>query len=851
MQYFMVFAMTVRYVLCFLTFNIFIVQNTIAGQSDISPGGVEFDESFVKQAAGTNVDLKRFSNGANVLPGMYKIALLLNKEQLTIENIEFKEAADKNVTPCIPSRVFNLISFKKDQIAFKDWDALAESNQCINLKDIIPEATLDFDSESQQLNISIPQIYINHQARGTVPPSMWDSGIPALVLGYNMNAYKSVNNGSESKSFYSAINSGLNIGSWYFRHNGSYNWMKDSGSHYNVLNTYVQHDLPMISGRLVAGQSNTSGQLFDTVPITGIQVATDERMLPESQRGYAPEVRGVARTNAKVTVKQSGQTIYETTVSPGAFLINDLYPTGYGGNLDVTIEEADGSQQNFSIPYASVSQLLRPGSSRYSLSMGQLRSDSISGHPTLTEGTYQRGFTNILTGYTGIQANKDYQAVKLGTAIGLSVGAVSFDVTQSKTHLPSPNEATISGQSYQVSYSKLINETNSNITLAAYRFSSSGYMDYSTAMQTIDQIKNDDDSGEIRRQKNRLTVNISQGLADDWGQLYISASSQDYWGQSGFERQYQMGYSNRYKQMSYSINASRSQDAYGTSQTSYFLNLSFPFGENYSGYAPQVSMSYNHDSEGRSEEQTMISGSAGTSNQYTYNASGTHDSGAGSSGSFGGSYKGSVSSVSGSYSTGSGYHSSSLSMSGTVVAHSGGVTFSPYTGDTFALVEAKGAEGATIPSFAGLTVDRFGYALFPASNPYQMNDIVIDPKGMSKYVELENTSQKIAPRYGAVVKVKFNADRGIPILMVSTFSGKPLPFGAEVFDDKNNNVGVVAQGGMIYARVSDNKGNLHVKFGSDAQSQCEVSYILTPMKEDNKDNSIQQFINECRKKISS
>ncbi|WP_282807134.1 fimbria/pilus outer membrane usher protein [Hafnia alvei] len=838
--------MTVRYVLCFLTFNILVVQNTIAGQSDISTGGVEFDESFVKQAEGANVDLKRFSNGANVLPGIYKIAILLNKEQLTIEKIEFKETTDKNVTPCIPSRVFNLISFKKDQIAFKDWDALAESDQCINLNDIIPEATLDFDSESQQLNISIPQIYINHQARGSVPPSMWDSGIPALMLGYNMNAYKSVNQDNESKSFYSAINSGLNIGSWYFRHNGSYNWMKDSDSHYNVLNTYVQHDLPVISGRLVAGQSNTSGQLFDTVPITGIQVASDERMLPESQRGYAPEIHGVARTNAKVTVKQSGQTIYETTVSPGAFLISDLYPTGYGGNLDVTIEEADGSQQNFSIPYASVSQLLRPGSSRYSLSVGQLRSDSISGHPGLAEGTYQRGFTNILTGYTGIQANKDYQAVKLGTAIGLPIGALSFDVTQSKTHLPSPNEATISGQSYQVSYSKLINETNSNITLAAYRFSSSGYMDYSTAMQTIDQIKNDNEnSNEIRRQKNRFTVNISQGLGDDWGQLYISASTQDYWGQNDFERQYQMGYSNRYKQMSYSINASRSQDAYGTSQTSYFLNLSFPLGENHSGYAPQVSMSYNHDSEGRSEEQAMVSGSAGTSNQYTYNVSGARDSGAGSSGSFGGSYKGSISSVSGSYSTGAGYHSASLSASGTVVAHSGGVTFSPYTGDTFALVEAKGAEGATIPSFAGLTVDRFGYALFPASNPYQMNDIVIDPKGMSKNVELENTSQKVVPRYGAVVKVKFNAEQGIPLLIVSSQAGKSLPFGADVFDENNKNVGVVAQGSMIYARVSELKGRLHVKWGDDAASQCSVSYFLAPLNIKNNENVIQHFDNEC------
>ncbi|MPQ55015.1 fimbria/pilus outer membrane usher protein, partial [Citrobacter sp. NMI7905_11] len=74
-------------------------------------------------------------------------------------------------------------------------------------------------------------------------------------------------------------------------------------------------------------------------------------------------------------------------VSPCSFVINDLYPTVYGGNLDVTIEEADGSQQNFSIPYASVSQLLRPGSQRYSLSLGKLRSDSVSSDPNLAEAT--------------------------------------------------------------------------------------------------------------------------------------------------------------------------------------------------------------------------------------------------------------------------------------------------------------------------------------------------------------------------------------------------------------------------------------------------------------------------------
>lgn len=835
----------------FLIFNLLVVQYAMAAEAVVPVlpvnDQVEFESSFIKQPSGQSVDLTRFSNGANVLPGVYKVAITLNKLPMTVAEVEFKSTEGKGVAPCLPLDAFNLINFNKDQIKFTQWESLTENKQCVNLKEIIPETTLDFDSQLQQLNISIPQIYINKQPRGSVPSSMWDSGIPAMMLSYNTNAYESKSSGYESKTFYSSINSGINIGSWFFRHNGSYNWSDVSGGHYNVLNTYVQHDLPRISGRLLAGQSNTSGQLFDTQPITGVQVASDERMLPESQRGYAPEIRGVAKTNAKVTVKQSGQTIYETTVSPGAFVINDLYPTGYGGNLDVTIEEADGSQQNFSMPYASVSQLLRPGSQRYSVSAGKLRNDGVPSDPVLVEATYQRGFTNLITGYTGVQANKDYQAVKLGTALGLQIGAVAFDVTQSQTHLPSPEKQTLSGQSYQVSYSKLINETNSNITLAAYRFSSSGYMDYLTAMQSIQSLKDGEDRNTIQRQKNRFTATISQGLADDWGQIYLSASMEDYWERDNFDRQYQFGYSNHYQQLSYSINVSRSQDAWGESQTSYYLNLSFPLWQTHSNtYAPQMSLSYNQDSDGHSGEQAMISGNAGENNQYTWNVSGMNDSGAGSSGSFGGSYRGGISQLSGSYSKGSDYHSASVGMSGALVAHSGGVTFTPYTSDTFTLIEAKGAEGASVPSYPGIKVDHFGYALLPASNPYQLNDVVIDPKGTSKNVELENTSQKVVPRYGAVVKVKFNADKGTPILIVSSYSGKSLPFGAEVFDDTDHSVGVVAQGSTIYARVQALKGSLHVKWGDGAGSQCAVNYILAPLKEGaESQNSIQRFSNVC------
>ncbi|AUO64335.1 pilus assembly protein PapC [Citrobacter freundii complex sp. CFNIH2] len=839
--------------LFFLTFNIIVVQYSVAATTNdtsVPSEGedIEFESTFVKLPAGQKVDLSRFASGTNVLPGIYKVGVTLNKHLLTVAEIEFKATDSKKVTPCIPVTVLNLIDFKKEQISFNQWDTLTADAQCIDMKKIVPEATLEFDNQAQQLNISVPQIMINNLPRGSVPSSMWDSGIPALMLSYNMNAYQSQSSGYESKTYYSSINSGLNIGSWYLRHNGSYNWAEGTGGRYTVLNTFLQHDLPQISGRMLAGQSYTSGQLFDTVPITGLQVASDERMLPQSQRGYAPEIRGVAKTNAKVTVKQGGATIYETTVSPGAFVINDLYPTGYGGNLDVTIEEADGSQQNFSMPYAAVSQLLRPGSQRYSISLGQLRNDSVSDDPSLIEATYQRGFTNMITGYGGVQANQDYQAIKLGMALGLPVGALAFDVTQSEARLPSPQQEKLSGQSYELSYSKLINETNSNITLAAYRFSSSGYMDYMTAMESIQAIHDGEDRNTIQRQKNRFTVTISQGLPEEWGQIYLSGSLEDYWDQDNLNRQYQFGYSNRYKQLNYSINVSRSQDAWGESQTSFYLNLSFPLWESHSSnYVPQMSLSYSQDTRGGSNEQAMISGSAGATNQYSWNVSGSHDSNTASSGSVGGSYRGGIAQLSGSYSKGADYHSTSLGMSGSLVAHSGGITASPYTGDTFTLVEAKGAEGATIPSYPGISVDRFGYALLPATNPYQMSDVIIDPKGTSHNVELDSTSQKIVPRYGAVVKVGFNADRGTPILITSTLNGQPLPFGADVFDEHDHSVGIVAQGGVIYARVADQKGTLRVKWGDDISASCSVSYMLalTESEDQPSEHTIQRFNKTC------
>ncbi|MFX6763675.1 fimbria/pilus outer membrane usher protein, partial [Acinetobacter baumannii] len=90
---------------------------------------------------------------------------------------------------------------------------------------------------------------------------------------------------------------------------------------------------PKYRGVLTLGDSFTNGEVFDSYGYRGIDFSSDDRMLPNSMLGYAPRIRGNAKTNAKVEVRQQGQLIYQTTVAPGNFEINDLYPTGFGGEI--------------------------------------------------------------------------------------------------------------------------------------------------------------------------------------------------------------------------------------------------------------------------------------------------------------------------------------------------------------------------------------------------------------------------------------------------------------------------------------------------------------------------------------
>lgn len=798
-------------------------------------GDVEFNTSFLDSAYTSGVDLKQFSRGNGMQAGEYLTDVWLNDDLLGTERLTFSKMTDGHVAVCMTTALLARLNIRAS--ALHSTDKLS-AGQCTPVEQVIPSAHLTWDSGQQKLVIAVPQEDLENTARGSVPPSLWQNGSAAAFASYNASAYQSESGGQTFNSQYLSLNSGLNLGGWYLRHNGSLTNQTGSGSRYQSINTYIQHDVTPVRGRFLAGQANTSGRLFDSLSYTGVSLFSDDQMLPESQRGYAPEIRGIARSSARVTVRQGGNVIYETTVPAGAFVINDLYPTGYGGDLNVTVREADGSESSFLVPYASVADLLRPGASRYEAVAGKYRQPNGRDGQPFYQATWQQGITNILTLYGGTQFSDGYQAYQAGSAVSTPLGAVALDVTQAMT---STNRDKLSGQSYRITYNKLVSDTQSNIALAAYRFSTRDYLDFAQAMEYQNLQKGDAVyAGLLYRTKNRYSLTLSQGLAEGWGTLSVTGLSQNYWDRTGNDMQYQFGYSNRWKRVSYSLTAARNRAPEGSMQTSWLVSFSVPLGDE---RPVTFSSALSHDSGGGLAEQVSLAGTAGESQQMSWGVSGTHSEQGGSTGSVSGQYLSPWTTVNASAGAGRDSRTFSAGFSGAVVAHPHGVTLTPYTSDTWVVVNAPGAAGAEVSSYPGLKLDHWGNAVMPASMPYQKNTVSLDPKGLSDRVELESTTQNVVPRAGAVVVAEFATQQGYALLLTPARPEGGLPFGTMVTDNQGNTAGMVGQGGMVYARVKDRSGKLF----ATVNGQGKAATCIMPFSVTDETKAMQQITYTCNR----
>lgn len=806
---------------------------TPSNASSESKEAINFNSIFLRNENNKPVDISRFAHGNPVLPGEYQVEVKINNRWNNRANVMFiAQPGSPIALPCIDRKLI-------DQIGL-DFDVLSEAARaeivrikslgCADLTQIVNGASVQFDFSTLTLDIVIPQIALRRTPRGYISPEFWDEGVPSATLAYSLNSFRSVTPSRASTSSYLGLTSGANLGSWHLRQRSVFNTQADGTTSFQNIATYLLHDIPSLRSRLVIGDNFTDGTIFNSISYRGITIASDERMLPDSLRGYAPKVRGIARTNARVRISQSGNVLLETTVPPGNFEIDDLYPTGYGGDLQVTVYEADGSQQRFTVAYSSLIQLLRPGIWRYSATAAQVRDIQITSIEQFAQFGVQYGFNNLITGYAGAIASSNYRAGLVGIAFNTPVGAIALDLTQSKSDIASLSSAT--GQSMRLSYNKAIEQTGTNITLNAFRNLSVGYLSFRDSLVARQIATAGIDPNSLNQPLNLFQLNINQTLGPKRGSLYLTGSKTSYWNNSNASLQFQAGYSNYFTfsnvNLNYSIALNRVRDdATGRSANAILATLSFPLGT--TSQSPQVSVQYSPNLPGTTAGQslqTMLSGTMDENNTINYSGSISQQSNNNSI-SAAIQYLSPYSTLSTSASQGTNFSQQSLGANGGIVMHEGGITFANQLTDTFGIIQALGAQGARIPNSIGAKIDSRGYGIVPYLSPYRLNNISIDPEGIPLDVEFKNTSQQITPRADASVMVRFETRTGQAVIFKAIHGdGTSLPFGASIYDEDESEIGIVGQDGRIMMRTLDEAGRLKAKWGNSPDEQCSFNYQL-------------------------
>ncbi|AMG68094.1 fimbria/pilus outer membrane usher protein [Providencia stuartii] len=809
-----------------------------------SYGDDYFDPSMLESQLGidpTQIDLSQFSASNSMPAGTYRIQVEVNRNNLGDEDITYEPNKQGTVVPVLTPA--QLEKWGVNVKAIPKLNSLEPNAKIFKLTEYIDDATITSDMGQLTLKITIPQIAMAEKAQGYINPELLDDGIPALFFNYflsgSKNRYDSDYSGSSnSDNLFGTVIGGLNLGPWRLRSNMSYSrssgdYGSESTTDFN--NTYVMRALHSIRSLVMIGEVNTNNEVFDSIPFKGIKLSSDDDMLPSSQRGYAPEVNGIAQSNARVTIRQNGAIVYQTYVAPGAFSLKDVYATGNAGDLDVTITEENGTEKTFTIAYSSLPVMLRPGGYRYETSAGRYNGGYTvsSKQSDFFLGSLIYGLPTDSTLYGGLLMAKDYFSVAAGVGISLGYfGALSADITHATADM-GDYLGDKSGQSYRIRYSKSMLTTGTSIDLTALRYSSRSYFSFADFNNYDHRLKDNVAPWLNQRQRASFTTSITQSLGK-YGSIFLSGSLSDYWEIDREVRQLSVGYNGNYDQINYSIRYSIDRVKDKTSwpeNRQISINVSIPFSI-FSNHemARNMHSSYmfTQDNNNVVSQQLAVNGTF-LDNKLSYGISqGYENKGTGSNGAVNASYSGSKGNVSAGYNYSKNTKSFNASLSGGLLVHSDGILLGRSMGNSMAIIEAPGATGAEVGS-KETVINNQGYALYPYTSVYNANIINMDVNTLPPDVMLKETSKTVYPSAGSIVKVKFDTKLGFQtIINLNTPSGKPVPFGAVATLVENNvseeNTGIVGDNNQLFMGGLPPSGKLNISWGSNDSQRCTATF---------------------------
>ena len=806
-----------------------------------------FNHSLLKGllSNGQDVDVSFFEKGFSVLPGVYSVDITVNQRPFKRMTLEFR-VNGSSLVPVLSKGMLTDFGLKVDEIdALKP---LSDKDKVFPLSDWIPNSIANFDGTNLELNLSFPQMFMHatsSSAYDVVSPTLWDHGITAAIFNYSLTGshfdHRKLPN-AYSQNLNLLLNAQFNMGAWRLFSNGTFSYTKSkwgdneiTDQEWDYWNTYLQRDVSSLKSTLKMGEISTESVLFDNFSMRGVSLGTNEQMLSNRDRAFMPTITGFANSYAQVFVKQDNRIIYQMSVSPGPWKLDQIPSLSQEGDLTIVVREADGTEREEVIPYASVPLMLSQGQFRYSLNVGKYhRSDDEieETDPYFAQLTVMYGIPWDITLLGGALVSRDYQALAAGAALSLGqFGAISFDAIQAK--IDRARRAS-TGYAYRVRWEKLLQATGTSVNLASYRYTSQNYQSFSDL-----QSGGNDELFDRNRMKERWQLSISQSLGD-WGYINGSGNYVTYHAGNRTSKTWSVSYSKSFGSINTQLSFSRANEKYDgiwsvNDRVMFYMNVPLSTFSNLrrsplNAVKVDYQLSSTKDDAGEVYQHRVGLRYSDPNSDFSWSVSQTQGDNDVRESSLMLGYNGERVDMNGSYSRNSNQQTYMFSLNGALLAHPGGVTLSSRTFDSVALVEVPNIEGVKINQSSNVHTDCFGYAVVTNLRNYSANEMVIDPTSLpSGALLLEGTNQFVYPTAGAITRVVYPVRLGHQALLyLSKKDGSPLPFGVPVVlveeDSQQEMMSFVGENGRVYFSGLPKKGLLRAKWTMNGQPM-EADFI--------------------------
>ena len=777
---------------------------------------------FGGNSQSVNLDAFTYSNAFT--SGLYNVELYVNDRAMGNLTVSFHQLKDNDsLELCVDQDLLDALNIKNNILE------KIPSKNCYSIKDFDSDAFYDFNHNDLKLNLSIPLAIMEYQPDGYIPMEKFDKGINSAFVVYDVNANTiKFDEGNSTKHLFLNLKGGLNWNGFNFRHAGSFSTNEFQLNKYQSFFNTVSTDILPIQSRLTIGDFFTQTYDISSANIRGIQLATDISMRPTSQQNYAPVIQGIAQTNAIVSIFQNGQKIYERNVPIGNFTIQDLN-TISTGDLTVQITETNGQKSSFIVPNQGSFNLIRLNQFNYTFALGRYNLNQQLTNDYLAQFSFEYGLTNFISIVAGSNISKPFQNYLLGLSTNTKYGGLKFSIDSAHAELL---DQQFNGYKYRTSYYYNLNKLNTIFTINAL-YQTQNYMDLNNtiSLKNYEYLSDAEIDNFFRTYllKQQFDISIYQPFSKNYGGLYFNANRSKYWNSNETYSQYQLGYSNSYKNLSYSLGFVKTYNLFNSKndENRFYLNLSIPldwkkktafvhsniqhsnhpnnqvtatigssmiFGDQSQG---QVGLNHNYISDSYKDQNT-ISANLGYNFPQAHlstNASWSKD-----------------------------FYQYGLSSTGGLVLHRYGLTATNNIPDTYTIIHAKGIPKANIINGWGVKTDSFGNAIFSNISPYRPNEISVDISNLPLNIQPIENQKSIVPRRYSSTLINIDIKKSSNMLLeLSTPNNILIPIGLHVKNKNDKFIGSFGQSNQLFIENSELLDHeLLITWGNESTQNCKI-----------------------------